>query len=107
MSLRLYNAENNNYLEAVATIAEAKTLAERRAAINDASARKDKADDTRDDVKAANATLDAAIAKYNADVAASNNAAANTNKVAASAVGATTAPAAVEKFVAIVKKIFE
>ena len=107
MALRLYNAENNNYLEAVASIAEAKTLAERRAAINDASARQSKADDTRDDIKAANATLEAAIAKYNADVAASNNAAADTNKVAASAVGATTAPVAVEKFVAIVKKIFE
>ena len=107
MSLKLYNAENNNYLDAVAAIAKATTLAERRAAIYEASARKDKADAERSDVVAANAALESAIEKYNSDIAASNAAADEVNEVAANAVGGTTASATIYKFVAIVKKFFE
>lgn len=105
--IKLENVRSTKYVDAVAAIEKADTLAEQRAAILAARAAKSNADETLDSVIAANAKLDAAIAAYNSAVASANNESAECNEVAVSTVNRTVLTKTTAEIVAIIKKFFE
>ncbi len=107
--LQVFEAVNNNFINAVNNIAKAKTLAERRAAIHEAIYRRDieGVDDTVAGIAEAKVTLDAAIEKYNSDIEVSNSAAVATTNVATAVTSGTAPTSIVGAIVAIIKKIFE
>ena len=109
ITLKVYEAVNANFINAVNNISKAKTLEDRRAAINEAIYRRDidGVEDVVEGVAEAKAKLLDAIEKYNSDIEASNASATVTNNMAADTTVGTAPVAVVNAIIAIIKKIFE
>ncbi len=106
-ALLLVQAHVDSYISTVNSIATKADMQAKRAAISRALALQVGVDTTADGVAAANETLQAAIAAYNAEVKAANALSSECNNLAMETVSRTIPTVTIAQIVAIVKKFFD